>query len=114
VEAKDRGFDESAHTISDKQPGFCKTAISLRLMQYEGESLMSRSEAKCLMNRFDQFLEVVLDFTDVDFIGQGFADEVFRVFSFAHPDIRLIPINCTETVAKMIAHVGGKAGDAPV
>jgi hypothetical protein len=86
----------------------------MRLMQYEGESFMSRSEAKRLMNRFDQFLEVVLDFTGVDFIGQGFADEVFRVFSLAHPGTQIIPINCTETVAKMIAHVGGKTGDTAV
>jgi hypothetical protein len=59
------------------------------------------------MNRFDRFLEVVLDFTGVDFIGQGFADEIFRVFAQAHPATRLIPVNCTDTVEKMIAHVSG-------
>jgi hypothetical protein len=52
-------------------------------MQYEGESLMSRSQARRLMNRFDRFSEVVLDFTGVNFIGQGFADEIFRVFANA-------------------------------
>jgi hypothetical protein len=50
---------------------------------------------------------VVLDFTGVDFIGQGFADEIFRVFALAHPGTRLIPVHCTETVEKMIAHVRG-------
>jgi anti-anti-sigma regulatory factor len=76
-------------------------------MQHEGESLMSRSQARRLMNRFDHFREVVLDFSGVDFIGQGFADEIFRVFANANPGTQLIPINCTETVKKMIAHVMG-------
>jgi hypothetical protein len=30
----------------DKQPGFYKTAIPVQIMQYEGDSLMSRSQAK--------------------------------------------------------------------
>jgi hypothetical protein len=93
----------------DKQPGFYRTAVPLQIMQHEGDSLMSRSQARRLVNRFDRFLEVVLDFTGVDFIGQGFADEIFRVFAQAHPATRLIPVNCTETVEKMIAHVGGPA-----
>ena len=92
----------------DKQPGFYRTAVPLQIMQHEGESLMSRSQARRLMNRFDRFLEVALDFTGVDFIGQGFADEIFRVFVQAHPATRLIPVNCTETVERMIAHVGGQ------
>jgi hypothetical protein len=50
---------------------------------------------------------VVLDFTGVDFIGQGIADEIFRVFARAYPATRLIPVNCTDTVEKMIAHVSG-------
>jgi anti-sigma regulatory factor (Ser/Thr protein kinase) len=91
----------------DKQPGFYKTTIPVQIMQYEGDSLMSRSQAKRLINRFDRFLEVVLDFTGVPIIGQGFADEIFRVFAQAHPAIRLIPINCTETVERMIALVKG-------
>jgi hypothetical protein len=89
----------------DKQPGFYKTTIPVQIMQYQGESLMSRSQAKRLMNRFDRFLEVVLDFSGVDFIGQGFADEIFRVFVQDHPGTRLIPVHCAETVEKMIAHV---------
>jgi anti-sigma regulatory factor (Ser/Thr protein kinase) len=91
----------------DKQPGFYKTSIPVQLMQYEGESLMSRSQARRLMNRFDRFREVVLDFSGVDFIGQGFADEIFRVFANANPGTQLVPVHCAETVEKMIAHVRG-------
>jgi anti-sigma regulatory factor (Ser/Thr protein kinase) len=96
----------------DKQPGFYRTAVPLQIMQHEGESLMSRSQARRLMNRFDRFLEVALDFTGVDFIGQGFADEIFRVFAQAHPNTRLVPINCAEIVERMIAHVKGNMGDS--
>ena len=37
--------------------------------------------------------------------GQGFADEIFRVFQNAHPDIVLRPINANEAVLGMIQHV---------
>ncbi|GHV41247.1 histidine kinase [Spirochaetia bacterium] len=96
------------YTDPDKQPSFHKTAIPVKLMQYEGESLMSRSQAKRFITRFDRFLEVVLDFTGVDMIGQGFADEIFRVFANANPTVHLKPINCSENVQNMILHVGGK------
>jgi anti-sigma regulatory factor (Ser/Thr protein kinase) len=97
------------YTDPDKQPGFHKTAIPVKLMEYEGESLLSRSQAKRLINRFDRFLEVVLDFEGVSFIGQAFADEIFRVFANAHPQVRLNPVNCDDSVEKMILHVQGSA-----
>ena len=40
----------------DKQPSFYKTRIPVKLMQYEGELLLSRSQAKRLITRFDKFL----------------------------------------------------------
>jgi hypothetical protein len=98
-------FNEFANP--GKQPGFYKTTIPMKIMQSGGDSLISRSQARRLINRFDRFLEVVLDFSGVEFIGQGFADEIFRVFAQAHPAIRLIPGNCAETVERMIAHVKG-------
>jgi hypothetical protein len=57
------------------------------------------------MNRFDRFREVVLDFAGVSFIGQGFVDEIFRVFANANPGTQIVPVNCMETVERMIAHV---------
>ena len=89
----------------DKQPGFYKTRIPVKLMEYEGELLLSRSQAKRLITRFDKFLEVVLDFQGVTEIGQAFADEVFRVFRNAHPNVHLEPINCSPTVQRMIAYI---------
>jgi hypothetical protein len=68
---------------------------------------MPLSQARRLMNRFDRFREVVLDFAGVSFIGQGFADEIFRIFANVNPDTHLVPVKCTEIVERMIAHVHG-------
>ena len=53
----------------------------------------------------DEFREIVFDFRDIDFMGQGFADEVFRVFQNQHPDITMTVINANESVLGMIRHV---------
>ncbi len=77
----------------DKVPGFHRTVIPVKLMEYEGEALLSRSQAKRLINRFDHFLEVILDFEGVKFIGQAFADQIFRVFVNAHPHVNIVAVN---------------------
>jgi anti-sigma regulatory factor (Ser/Thr protein kinase)/biotin operon repressor len=82
---------------------FAKTIVPVRLAQHEGESLVSRSQAKRLTNRFDRFKTVVLDFGSVEEIGQSFADEIFRVFLSSHPSIALIPINMTDAVRNMVS-----------
>lgn len=89
---------------------FDKTVVPLRLAQHEGEKLVSRSQAKRVAHRFERFKRVELDFTDVEEIGQAFADEMFRVFAAAHPAIRITPINTSPAVAQMIRRVVGVAG----
>ena len=74
-------------------------------MEHEGESLLSRSQAKRLMSRFDRFLEVVLDFDGVKQIEQAFADQIFRIFNNKHPNVRLSIINATRDVNNMIKRV---------
>jgi STAS-like domain of unknown function (DUF4325) len=54
------------------------------------------------MARVDVFSEVILDFSDIDDVGQAFADEIFRVFAREHPEVRLYPINTTPRVDEMI------------
>ena len=56
------------------------------------------------------FREVEIDFSSVDWMGQGFAHQIFVVFQNEHPEIRLIPINMSEGAARMYAHVTGSAG----
>ncbi|MDM8538835.1 STAS-like domain-containing protein, partial [Desulfobacterales bacterium HSG17] len=89
----------------DKDPSFHKTLIPVKLMEHEGESLLSRSQAKRLITRFDRFIEVVLDFDGVKQIGQAFADQIFRVFANKHPDVNLVVMNTTKDVDNMIRRV---------
>lgn len=66
-------------------------------------TLVARSEAKQLLAGCDRFLEVVLDFADVDWIGPSFADEVFRVFANDHPATSVTWTGANEAVQRMIA-----------
>jgi anti-sigma regulatory factor (Ser/Thr protein kinase) len=99
----DRRMEEvfDKFTIAE-EGGFTKTQLAVILAQFEGETLISRSQAKRLLARFDKFKEVLLSFKGVETIGQPFADEVFRVFNIEHPDIKLEWENTTEQVEKMI------------
>jgi len=89
----------------DKDPSFHKTYIPVKLMEHEGESLISRSQAKRLITRFNKFVEVGLDFNGVNQIGQAFADQIFRVFKNKHPEVRLLVIKATKNVKNMIQRV---------
>ena len=57
---------------------------------------ISRSEAHRLLTGFDRFRAVVLDFKGVEEIGQGFADETFRVWAAAHPLVKLKPVEMSK------------------
>lgn len=81
---------------------FNKTVIPVRMAQYENEKLISRSQAKRLLNRIEKFHWVVFDFDGVVSIGQGFADEIFRVYANKNPHITLTPINMNDDVNAMI------------
>jgi len=78
-----------------------KTRIVVRLFAI-GTEFVSRSQAKRLVHGLDKFREVVLDFKGVDLVGQGFADEVFRVWAREHPDVKLIPTDMNDAVAFMV------------
>jgi anti-sigma regulatory factor (Ser/Thr protein kinase) len=83
--------------------GFDRTVVPVFLAQYGQENLISRSQARRLLARFDRFKEVILDFARVDFIGQAFADEIFRVYAREHPQVALRWTNASQQVAGMIA-----------
>jgi anti-sigma regulatory factor (Ser/Thr protein kinase) len=82
---------------------FTKTRIVVRLFEY-GTRFVSRSEAKRLVNGLERFREAVLDFKGVVEIGQGFADEVFRVWAAAHPGTKLIPESMVPAVEFFVRH----------
>lgn len=87
---------------------FCRTLIMIKLLKTE---YISRSEAKRLVVNLEKFREVELDFREVDLVGQGFADEVFRVFQRRHPDIKIITTNTNAAIEAMIRHVIQTAGE---
>ncbi|HLY57938.1 MAG TPA: DUF4325 domain-containing protein [Stellaceae bacterium] len=86
----------------DDPVGFTKTHVPIDLGRYPGEQLVSRSQAKRILSRVDRFSEVLLDFRGVQDIGPAFADEIFRVFQNAHPDIHIIWVGANDRVDRMI------------
>ncbi len=88
---------------ADVDGGFTKTLIPLKNMF--DTSPVSRSQAKRVCNRLEQFEEVTIDFDGLEWMGQGFAHQIFVVFQTAHPQILLKPVNMCETVKKMYLHV---------
>ena len=82
--------------------GFTKTVVPVNLARYGVEQLVSRSQAKRLLSRIEVFKEVIFDFSGVNSIGPAFADEIFRVFRNAHPEIALHTIRANSAVKRMI------------
>lgn len=80
---------------------FSKTKVLVKLSEVN-KSLLSRSEARRIVVGLEKFKEVVLDFKDVDSIGQGFADEIFRVWQNGHKGVKIVWQNATENVEFMI------------
>lgn len=63
---------------------------------------VSRSEARRVLAGLGDFTEVEVDFAGVDDVGQGFVDELLRVWPKFNPGKRVIPINMNEVVAFMV------------
>lgn len=86
---------------TDDELEFSRTRPLVRL-SHGGGAYVSRSEAKLLLSRLEQFREVELDFAGVDTVGQGFADEVFRVWPLVHPNTSVTPVNMNPAVQFMV------------
>lgn len=80
---------------------FAKTRVVIKLFTL-GTRFVSRSEARRVLANLEKWRTVVLDFSGVEEIGQGFADEVFRVWARAHAVIKLEPVAMTEAVAFLV------------
>ncbi|MFQ5604396.1 MAG: STAS-like domain-containing protein [bacterium] len=81
---------------------FERTTAQVKLFSTD---YVSRSEAKRMLHGLDKFKEITLDFAGVKAIGQGFADEIFRVFKKAHPEIVIKIENLSPTLKPIISHV---------
>lgn len=97
--------------VTDDDYGFTKTVVPVKLMRYGDDNLISRSQAKRLLGRFERFKVVILDFAGVTTVGQAFADEVFRVFKTEHPHVELVTIHANSEVKRMISRANALAGE---
>lgn len=104
----DAGSTRTAREVIDQfssgpeDYSFAKTVVPVRLAKVGDENLVSRSQAKRLLQRVDRFRCVVLDFAEVTTIGQAFADEIFRVFANEHPEVELVAMHAMPGVQQMI------------
>jgi hypothetical protein len=72
-----------------------------------GTSFASRSEARRLLDGLDADFDVVeVDFTGVSDVGQGFVDEILRVWPHDHPGKTVIPTNMNPAVEFMVRRGG--------
>lgn len=93
------------YSPKEEDNSFCKTVVPVKLLRYKDEGIVSRSQAKRLLSRFEKFKYVVLDFEGIEYIGQAFADEIFRVFKNNNRNIELTYINANQNIKNMISHV---------
>jgi anti-sigma regulatory factor (Ser/Thr protein kinase) len=85
---------------------FSRTVVQVGLQRHADGELVSRSQGKRLVLGLEKFSAVTFDFSSVASMQQGFADEVFRVWRNAHPNIRLQVRNVEQAVSQMLRHVG--------
>ena len=80
---------------------FTRTELVVKLFEH-GTEFVSRSEARRLMHGLEKFRKVTLDFRGVKGVGQGFADEVFRVWPAAHRGVAVEPVTMAPAVKFMV------------
>jgi anti-sigma regulatory factor (Ser/Thr protein kinase) len=80
---------------------FTRTRPVVKLFEI-GVTFVSRSEAKRLLAGLEHFTEVEVDFAGVDSVGQGFVDELLRVWPAGHPSTVILPTNMNEAVEFMV------------
>lgn len=98
-----RTFDK--YTAVKDDYSFTRTHVPVSLLKHGEEKLVSRSQARRLLARFDRFSEVFLDFKDVNTIGRSFADEIFRVFRKQNPQIKILCARANPEIEKIIKRV---------
>ena len=83
---------------------FDKTRVTIKLFE-TGRSYISRSQARRVLFGLEKFKVIILDFKNIEAIGQGFADEVFRVWQKRNPNMQIIDKNYNENIEFMIKRV---------
>ncbi len=102
-----RTLDEVLRAYSADTAGyrFDRTQVPLKLLS-GSDLLMSRADARRVASRLTMFGQAEIDFSGVDAIGHGFADELFRVFQREHPGVQLLPKKMAPAVGAMVGSIG--------
>ncbi len=90
------------HYQDPQSLSFNRTEILIKLSQYGDTPLISRSQAKRIIIGLEKFQHITLDFSGVRLIGQGFVDELFRVFLNQYPGITIEYVHANPDVQFMI------------
>ncbi len=83
-----------------------RSEVLVHLADLEESDFVSRSQAKRILLGLDKFSLITFDFKKLDSIGQGFVDEIFRIFKNNNPHITLQYINANDAVRFMIERSG--------
>jgi len=102
-----KALDDVFRSYTDDSLEFSKTTVLVKLYR-AGVDYVSRSQARRIIAGLDSFKTIELDFKGVNSIGQGFADEIFRVWQSQHPGIKVVAKNASPNVLFMIRHVSEK------
>ena len=88
--------------FTDDDAAFVRTRPVVKLFEI-GTTFVSRSEAKRLLEGLAADFDAVdVDFTGVTDVGQGFVDELLRVWPNGHPGKTVNPINMNPAVEFMV------------
>ena len=81
---------------------FSATEVTVRLYEKGESTFISRSQARRILYGLEKFKKIVFDFDRIKAVGQGFADEIFRLWKSRHPKVDMIYKNANEDVEFMI------------
>lgn len=101
-----RNLSEIFKQYSGDSFEFDKTRVVVKLYKIDTQYI-SRSQGRRVVSSLDKFKTVVLDFKNVEIVGQAFVDEVFRVWQKQHPRIKFITKNANENINFMIKRALG-------
>ena len=80
---------------------FDRTSVAVKLYAID-TGFVSRSQARRLLPGLEKFHKVVLDFRDIELVGQAFIDEIFRVWKSKHPRRIIEARNANQNVQFMM------------
>ena len=99
-----RKLESVFRQFTDEGFAFDKTSVAVKLYKVDS-GFVSRSQARRIISGLEKFQKIVLDFKNVELVGQAFVDEVFRVWKSNHPRKTIEVKNTNRNVQFMIDHV---------